>query len=108
LDSNSPTPVTLIANILSNVSNGTYPVTIVVSYRDPQSHDLELLVPVTVVVTSSATTATVQTGQTIGLRAFLTSSWLITIGGVVVAAVVVAVLFYRRRRSAGRALRPGT
>jgi len=108
IDPNSPTPLSLTANILDGMSNGTYPVTIVVSYKDAQSRDLELLVPATVVVESSATGATVQTGQTIGLRAFLTQSWLITIGGVVVAAVVVAVLFYRRRRSTGRALRLGT
>jgi len=105
LDPNSPTPITLTANIWSDVPNGTYPVTLVVSYRDPQSHDVQLLVPATVVVAEATKTST-PTAPTGGLRGFTMEGLLIPVGGVVVAAIVVGALLYRRRRSSGKSPTP--
>lgn len=98
LDPNSPTPLTLTANIWGDAQNGTYPVNLVVSYWDSHSEDRELLVPATVVVAKVAKPA-VSTVPETGLRAYLQQGWLITIGGAVVAVIAVVVLVYRRRRS---------
>ncbi len=105
VEENSPAPFTLTANVSSNVQNGTYPVTIGISYRDDQYVDHSFNVTFYVLVEKD------HTGQSIpddtgGLLGPLSEVGLILL--IVLAMSIVIVFLYRRRHSSGQQRAPST
>ncbi|MFQ6075252.1 MAG: COG1361 S-layer family protein [Candidatus Bathyarchaeia archaeon] len=96
VEENSPIPFTVMANVGSGVENGTYPVTIGISYRDDQYLEHSLNFTVDLVVVRAQTGQDGSTGGWGILSILREGGWvLLTLLG----ASVVILILYRRRLS---------
>jgi len=93
IEENSQSPFTVEARVREDVSNGTYPITVKISYRDDQHVDREFNVtfPLEVISVKSARTSNVKKPVFISyLEDILTPI-------IVLAASIIITLLYRRR-----------
>lgn len=96
VEENSPIPFTVVAHVGSGVGNGTYPVTMSISYRDDQYREHTLNFTVNLVVAKGQSG---QEGGTAGggiLQLLVEGGWVLL---PMVGASVVILILYRRRLS---------
>lgn len=96
IEENSPMPFTVLARVNSNAENGTYPIKIVVSYRDDQykEHSLNFTINLTVAKSQSGQS---NPSSSWDLRTFLVDNLLVIL--TLLGASVVTIIIYKLRFS---------
>ena len=98
IDADTTIPFTVFAIIKSNATNGTYPVTINISYSDDlyEEHNFNLTVYITVLIPTSDGEEN-QTSQGQDLNEFMMEGGWVIIPMLIVA--IAGVIFYRKKKS---------
>ena len=98
IDADTTIPFTVFAIIKSNATNGTYPVTINISYSDDlyEEHNFNLTVYITVLIPTSGGEEN-QTSQGQDLNEFMMEGGWVIIPMLIVA--IAGVIFYRKKKS---------
>jgi len=96
VEENSPAPFTLAANVKTNAPNGTYPVTVSITYRDDQYADQSFNATFYVLIEKNHEDQTISDGTSDLLKPFFDVSVILL---TLVGASAVILFLYRRHLS---------
>jgi hypothetical protein len=100
IELNSPVPFTIIAKVKSDTQNGTYPLTIKLTYQDDQYRQHTLTVAANLVVATGTASSQVSDGASSILSFLGNGGWTIV---VVLGVGIVLLILYVRRLSKTKA-----
>ncbi|MCJ7635105.1 hypothetical protein MUP77_22280, partial [Candidatus Bathyarchaeota archaeon] len=96
IEENSPVPFSVIAKIISDTQDGTYPILISISYRDDMYKEHKLTFAIDVTITKPQTGQNTSSSSTDLVTFLRETSWTFAI---LIGAAVVLLLLYKRHLS---------